>query len=137
MTDMRARWWAPVYLYAALIFVVSSIPRVLPPQIRIPFLDKGLHMIEYGLLGFLLTRALFHDSPSGLRQNFRFWAVLFALLYGVSDEWHQSFVPMREASVWDALFDGVGAAIGQLFFSHGKDVTIPWDTRKRPISAKS
>ena len=113
------RWWAPVYLYAALIFLLSSISRPLP-AVKIPFMDKGLHMIEYGLLGYLLARAISNDSPKKLRQDFRFWAVLFALLYGLSDEWHQSFVPMREASIWDALFDGIGAAIGQLFFHTGR-----------------
>ena len=118
MTRPFVKWWAPVYLYASLIFVVSSIPRPLPP-IKIPHLDKGLHMTEYGIFGFLLARALSSDSPSNLKRHFRFWAILFACLYGLSDEWHQSFVPMREASLWDALFDGIGACLGQLFFHWG------------------
>lgn len=115
MNSSFVRWWIPVYLYAGAIFILSSIPRPLP-AIKIPFLDKGLHMIEYGVFGFLLARALASDSPKALRHSFRTWAIVFALLYGLSDEWHQSFVPMREASLWDALFDGIGASIGQFFF---------------------
>ena len=110
------KWWVPVYLYTTLIFIVSSIPRPLPPGLQFPFLDKGLHMIEYGILGFLLARALSSDSPPRLSHSFRMWAILFAVLYGATDEWHQLFVPMREASVADLFFDGVGASLGQFFF---------------------
>ena len=110
------RWWVPVYFYAGAIFLWSSLPRPLPPGIDVPHLDKALHTIEYALFGFLLARALSADSPAALRRQFRLWAVLFAVLYGVSDEWHQSFVPMRRSTVWDVVFDGVGAVIGQLLF---------------------
>ena len=120
MTRPFVRWWVPVYLYMGLIFLLSSLPHPLPPIVlRIPFLDKGLHTIEYGVLGFLLARALSSNSPSRLRETFRGWAILFAILYGLSDEWHQRFVPMREASLMDAFFDGVGALLGQLFFQGG------------------
>lgn len=116
MTHPFARWWVPVYLYMGLIFFVSSIPLAFPAGLEFPFLDKGLHMVEYGLLGFLLARALSSDSPPRLREAFRAWAIFFALLYGLSDEWHQRFVPMRESSWVDVLFDGLGASFGQLLF---------------------
>ena len=117
----RARWWAPVYLYAGLIFVLSSIPAPIPP-VGVPFFDKWIHLVEYGVFGFLLARALASDSPKRLRENFRLWAIVFACLYGLSDEWHQLFVPMRQSSLWDALFDTIGASIGQFFFSSRKDL---------------
>ena len=37
---------------------------------------------------------------------------MIALLYAISDEIHQSFVPTREASVVDVLIDCAGAAAG-------------------------
>ena len=121
MNQPFVRWWVPVYLYAGLIFTVSSLPSPLP-AFKIPFLDKGLHAVEYGVLGFLLARAISNDSPRKLQQDFRLWAALFAFLYGLGDEWHQSFVPMREASLLDALFDGLGAFVGQFFFQKGSSV---------------
>ena len=36
--------------------------------------------------------------------------LMIGMCYGVSDEWHQSFIPGRVASIWDALFDAVGIA---------------------------
>ena len=38
--------------------------------------------------------------------------ILIGTCYALSDEWHQSFVPGREASPWDALFDAVGVGMG-------------------------
>ena len=36
--------------------------------------------------------------------------LLIGMCYGVSDEWHQSFIPGRVASIWDVLFDAAGIA---------------------------
>ena len=116
MNPPFVKWWVPVYCYMGAIFFVSSLPKPLPPSLQIPYLDKGLHMVEYGFLGYLLARALASDSPPALKRRFRIWAIFFAAVYGLSDEWHQSFVPMREASVADFFFDGIGASLGQLLF---------------------
>ena len=37
---------------------------------------------------------------------------LLAIVYGVSDEWHQSFVPERSADAADVLADAIGALVG-------------------------
>ena len=41
-----------------------------------------------------------------------FWAVLLAVGYGVTDEWHQSFVPGRTPELRDLLADAVGSTFG-------------------------
>jgi len=64
--------------------------------------DKGAHFLAYGLLGFLLGVAFGDFRP----------ALLLAALYGVVDEWHQSFVPGREAFGLDLLADFLGAYFG-------------------------
>ncbi|WP_114313987.1 VanZ family protein [Thermus caldifontis] len=64
--------------------------------------DKGAHFLAYGLLGFLLGVALRDFRP----------AFFLAALYGVVDEWHQSFVPGREAFGLDLLADFLGAYLG-------------------------
>ena len=104
-------YWLPVYLYAGFIFALSSIPKSLP-GLRVPFLDKGMHIIEYGIFGYLLARALKNSTLNVIKVNFKIAAVLFATLYGFTDEFHQSFVAQRSATLGDVIVDGIGAAIG-------------------------
>ncbi len=106
-------YWLPVYLYAAFIFALSSIPKSLP-GLRVPFLDKGIHIIEYGIFGYLLARALKNSTLNVIKINFRMAAVVFATLYGFTDEFHQSFVAQRCATLGDVIVDGVGAALGAI-----------------------
>jgi len=98
----------PLFLYLLLIFVLSSISRY-PEEISWVFsLDKCVHILEYYLLGYLLMRVLVtspHRAFSGAPVAF---AIVFGILYALSDEWHQSFVPGRYASVFDFLFDSSG-----------------------------
>lgn len=67
---------------------------------------KSGHMIGYALLAFWYWYAL------GWQSNRRWLAWLLAVLYAMTDEYHQSFVPFRSPSVWDVLiFDNLGALI--------------------------
>jgi VanZ family protein len=43
-------------------------------------------------------------------------AVLSAVIFGLSDEIHQSLVPLRTADAWDVLADAIGAALGVGFY---------------------
>jgi VanZ family protein len=100
----------PVLACAAMIFYLSSLTRF-PEELPSFFgFDKLLHFFEYYPLGWLICRWL----VSAERPFFRKHAILLTLVagiaYGLSDEWHQSFVPGRDASLWDALFDALGVA---------------------------
>ena len=44
-------------------------------------------------------------------------SVLFCLFYGMTDEWHQSFVPGRDADWMDLVADTMGAIIAMGFIS--------------------
>lgn len=74
---------------------------------------KSGHAIGYGLLALAYWRALkWGENKWGL-------ALFLALLYAVSDEVHQAFVPGRHASVIDALLvDGGGASLALLLARH-------------------
>ena len=104
--------WAWVGLYAALIFYLSSFSRPLPDPVGKYFQDWMLHGVEYAFFGILLARAL------GL--SFKDWqptvvvvlAFVLGTLYGISDEWHQSFVPERESCAKDALVDAAAVFFG-------------------------
>jgi VanZ family protein len=107
-------YWVPVVGYAALIFYLSSLPK---PHEQLPAFvrdlgDKLLHLVEYGILGVLGYRAFrWASGPRGAAS-----AVLLAIIagsiYGATDELHQAFVPMREASVLDWVADTIGSVIG-------------------------
>lgn len=107
--------WAPVMAYALLIYVQSSGPA--PEQLpAIAHLDKVLHAGGYAVLSALLFRA-FGTSP--LRDQVGLIAslsILFAGLYGIADELHQSFVPCRHADVADALADMAGSFLGAYLY---------------------
>ena len=105
----------PLYIYAGLIFYLSSQSRVLP-CVRIPNLDKVLHLCEYTLFGYLAARAFKNAPKTFLRENFKAMAVLASLIYGIPDEYHQLFVPGREFSVFDMLADGIGGVVGVVVY---------------------
>jgi VanZ family protein len=94
-----------------LIFAASSIPDLGPlPGMS----DKSGHSIGYALLGGLLLRALAGGRLSGVSWRRAAASVVLATLYGVSDEFHQTFVAGRSADRFDVLADGVGAVVAVL-----------------------
>lgn len=131
------KFWLPVALWAALIFIGSTdllaqahtsrwivpILRWFKPDLswetihRVQTLvRKGGHLTEYAVLAILLARAL-----RAARGQARGWdwpaarlAWLLATLYAVSDEFHQYHVPSRTASPTDVLIDSLGALTGLL-----------------------
>ena len=107
---MHLKKWGPVVLWMALIFVVSAQPTL--PAVEDSFLDlvikKGGHMAAYGILAWLIWRAV-ESVPGEGRLAILVW--LAAVLYAGSDELHQLFVPGRHGSLADVMADGLGALI--------------------------
>ena len=101
--------WAPVLLWATLIFVLSSMSTLPAPPGGLT--DKHAHFGTYGVLAALLVWAITDRRPSRTTWAVAAAAVALAALYGASDEWHQSFVPGREVSGLDLAADTGGAAL--------------------------
>ncbi len=89
-------------LYLVLIFIGSSSSTVPVPQL-IPYQDKLEHFSEYFILGIIL----FFNHRLGRKVN-KAISVIVLFSWPLLDEFHQSFVPMRDASVFDAMADYVG-----------------------------
>jgi VanZ family protein len=87
-------------------------------------LRKLGHWSEYFILASLLMRALGKEFPRQTRIARWVWCVLLTTLYAASDEWHQSFVPSRTASLADVTIDSLGAICGTLWFN-GRRRTLP------------
>lgn len=98
------------------IFFLSSQPDV-PVPAWFSGQDKLFHVVLYLPLGFLMSLGLAHW---GLRKNLVIYVSLLALLYGVTDEVHQYFVPGRDASVLDLIADLVGGFGGSLAFTRAR-----------------
>ena len=111
------KYWAPPLLYMVLIFAVSSMkqPPLPMPEFEWLTIDKLYHFIEYAILGGLLTWAFVKAKPSIVPSQLVWYiAALISILYGASDEWHQTFVPGRYATVADWVADVFGSIGGVL-----------------------
>ncbi len=105
-------YWLPQILLMVLIFFLSSHHRVsITEESTIDFvIFKSLHMIEYGALFFLTTRAILHTSTQS-KKHALLYAFIFCVLFAFSDEIHQTFVPTREGKLRDVLIDTVGISV--------------------------
>jgi len=104
-----------VLLYVTLIFGVSAQSNLAPP-LGFDKADKLLHMAEYGVLGFLLSRAL--RATARIRRAL--WVSLAVLaigaVIGAGDEVFQGFVPGRDSNVADWVADVTGLLFAQLIY---------------------
>ena len=100
--------WAAVIAWMGVIFLLSSRPDLpnFAPGCR-DWRRSAATLTAYGVLAGLLWWAL---RGSGVRYPAT-WALVLAVLYGVSDEFHQSFVPGRDMSVSDLMVDLIGAGV--------------------------
>src|SRR5438132_4883095 len=64
---------------------------------------KTGHFTEYSILGFLATRAFITSPNENIRRHWFMTALILVCLCAFSDEYHQSFVPSRTASIYDSL----------------------------------
>jgi VanZ family protein len=110
----KIRIYGPALAYMLLIFILSSFPSLKPPDLRLNIEDKLAHIMEYAILGILLSRAALTDRKPSLKLMSAVFVIGTA--YGASDEMHQYFVPNRFASVWDGLADAAGVLAGQLVY---------------------
>jgi len=100
----------PVVVYAGLIFLLSSIPQLVEEVSPFIGYDKLAHFMEYYFFGILICRWLLNKKNQFIGRHTFIITLLIGTCYGVSDEWHQSFIPGRVASIWDVLSDAVGVA---------------------------
>jgi len=99
--------WLPVVAWMGLIFYLSAQPDL--PQTHTHWADllisNTAHAFVFGVLAMLWARIL------NERRHTLFLAFALTMLYALSDEFHQTFVPGRHADPWDLVFDALGAAL--------------------------
>jgi len=101
--------------------IIETVDRVVPLETdEKPTIDlverfnhvvrKYAHFSAYLVLGLLIMNALRRSGVRGFKAFI--FSLLFCILYAVSDEIHQLFVPGRGAQVTDVLIDGAGSFVG-------------------------
>ena len=108
-------YWAP-FAWAAVLFVLSSIPDLHPPIHISRWDDKYGHILIYIPLGFLLMRSLMSSSRQIAIRRLAVLAVLLGTAYGIFDELHQYFVPGRSTDWLDVAADCLGTILGSIIY---------------------
>ena len=106
----RAAFLLVALCWASLIFYLSSQPSIDAPAL-FPGQDKFFHLVVFGMLGFLVMGTL-RAAHGGYQPKQLWWVALAVMLYGVSDEFHQHFVPGRSVDAYDVLADTLGGLLG-------------------------
>jgi len=74
------------------------------------------HFTEYAVLAFLARRAFITSSLTIMRRYWFQLGLLLVVIYGLLDEFHQSFVPSRTPSIYDSAIDVAGGLTVLLIF---------------------
>jgi len=108
----------PTLIWFCLIWILSSLPSQHIPSVNITCFDKLEHIGVYAVLSCLL----------GYWLSFKDWKLtiviliyLLLLLLAGLDEYHQTYIPGREVSLYDFMANSAGIIIGFLFFLHQND----------------
>jgi VanZ family protein len=132
----RAKWrrglslWGPPAIYALAIFVSSSLSA--PPSPPQQLTDKHAHGLGYAGLALTLVRATAGGTWAGVTARTAGKAAALAVMYGATDEWHQSFVPGRQVEMMDLGADALGAvATAGLVW-----VAARWARRRAPADSR-
>jgi len=105
------KYWLPVIVWSLIIFFLSSLPTAPITKVywREFAIKKSAHVIEYAIFTILMYRAL---KESGVeKKEAGVYSIIMAVLYGISDEFHQSFTPGRDPRIRDIIFDTIGSLL--------------------------
>lgn len=139
-TKVRGRVWryAPLLLWMGLIFFASTgemsaantslivrplllwlFPGISEARIAsVHFLTrKAAHFTEYAIFALLAARAFTVSSHEALRRRWLYVSLLLVIIYSLSDEFHQSYVPSRTASIYDSLIDTCGGLTALMLYA--------------------
>jgi VanZ family protein len=127
--------WLPVILWSSFIFLMSTgtfsakntfstvrmvlgflCPHLTSHQVITAHatIRKAAHVSEYFVLGILLFRAFRVSSAGVWKWQWALLAVAAVVVWALGDEFHQSFVPTRTASIGDVGIDTAGGILAQV-----------------------
>jgi VanZ family protein len=112
---IRGFWFKGLAIfYAVMIFLVSAIPSLSPARFGLVLEDKVLHFIEFSILSFLLFLAFSTSGNAFIKKHIFILSSIVGIVYAISDEIHQSFVPGRSCEFLDFVADSLGIVLVQI-----------------------
>jgi len=107
--------WLLVFVWIELIFWLSDQSKVIPSSnfLITRVLSILGHIFVFGILFLLLYRAM-AGSLRISKKRYIIAGLLIVFLYGITDEYHQSFIPHRDANLVDVGWDLLGGALANL-----------------------
>ena len=105
--------YLPFAALCVVLYLFSSMSHPAFPRflIKVPHYDKLVHFCAFALMGISSALAVgFRTKSLGAKTLLE--AFLMAIVYGVIDEVHQSYVPFRDPSIPDLIADALGAFFG-------------------------
>lgn len=125
-------WMLFIYLASTSGFSADNTSRILRPLLLWLFphiseerigalhflIRKAAHFTEYAVLGFLAARAFIGSSHQVLNENWITAGTVLVVAYALLDEFHQSFVSARTASLFDSLIDIAGGLFALICFAY-------------------
>ena len=112
----KLAYWIPSVIIATVIFLFSSRQRIsVSDEYVYNFVFfKSLHILEYGVFCFFNYRAVL-NTVTASKKRAGVISLILTIVYAVSDEYHQTFVPSREGKLRDVGFDTIGALLTVIF----------------------
>ncbi|MGE8080400.1 VanZ family protein [Peribacillus loiseleuriae] len=130
------------FIYMGAIWYMSSQPDDLildlPASSVDHFIKEALHLVEFAILYLLFAAAL--CAHNKLTSSWSTLAAIIACFYGICDEIHQSFIPVRSASLIDVAKDVIGVLAAYFhvrfhYFKHHRGfLTIIEKLTKKAVS---
>jgi VanZ family protein len=134
----RISRYGPLFIWMAFIFFASTgefsaanTSRIIGPLLRWLFpgisdenlafahflTRKAAHFTEYAILAWLAARAFITSPAQTLHRRWFLISLALIVLYALTDEYHQSFVASRTASIYDSLIDMSGGLTALLLYA--------------------
>jgi len=103
-------------VYMVMIFYLSSLSSIDQPGPlgKLSNVDKLEHSVEFLVLGLLLFFSFHYTASAKIRDHAWAMAIMVGILYAISDEVHQIFVPDRTADLLDLLVDSAGISVASM-----------------------
>ena len=132
-------WAGVIFIFSGGLFSGSNTSTIVRPLVQWVFpsisdaalglvhglIRKTSHFVEYAILALLAARAFRTSSRDFLRDHWFAVSLMLVALYALSDEFHQSFVSSRTASIYDCLIDTAGGLVALLFVRARSRVRSP------------
>jgi len=113
--------YVPMVVVMGTIYLLSAQPGDSLSLPQLPGLDKLAHMAAYGILALSILFAFSKSTKKNDVKRVVLLTVVWCLAYGITDEFHQAFVPGRSPSLLDLLADCIGAVMVCLFYLLRRD----------------